>query len=116
TITLGWNNTLGHSTSDGITFSNNRFYLPNGNPIGTLIQNQQNDQTTKTNNNVLSTSYTEPFGLNKLLEFNYAFTNNISRSDKETMNFNSFSGHYDVPNLLLTNNFKNTFTAHRFGM
>lgn len=116
TVTLGWNNTLGHSNSDGITFSNNRFYLPNGNIVGSLIQNQQNEQETDTKSNVISTSYTEPFGLNKLLELNYAFTKNINESDKETMNYNSSSGKYDVPNLLLTNNFKNTFTAHRYGM
>jgi hypothetical protein len=115
TFTLGWNNTLGDSKSNGLTFSDNEFYRQDGSVFRTLLQDQQNNQQTTTSNNVLSTSYTEPFGLNKLLEINYAFTNNVSTSDKETNNYNSGSGKYDDPNLLLTNNFKNIFRANRFG-
>ena len=115
TVTLGFNNSLGKSESDGLTFSDNEFYLPNGALYRSLIQNQVSRQKTTTNNNVISTSYTEPFGLNKLLELNYAYTNNLSTSDKEVDNFNAGSGKYDVPNLRLTNDFRNTFLAHRFG-
>jgi uncharacterized membrane protein YgcG len=115
TVTLGWNNTTGSSESNGLTFSDNEFFLPNGTLYRSLIQNQVSRQKTTTNNNVFSTSYTEPFGMNKLLELNYAFTNNRSTSDREADNFNAGSGKYDVPNLRLTNNFENTFLAHRFG-
>lgn len=115
TVTLGWNNTLSNSNSDGFTNSNNNFFDQNGNVFRTFIQNQQNAQKTKTNNNVFSTSFTESFGLNKLLELNYAYTNNVSTSDKETYDYNSGSGKYDNLNLRLTNNFENTFLAHRFG-
>lgn len=115
TVTLGWNNTTGNSKSNGLTFSDNEFYLPTGTIYRSLIQNQVSNQKTTTNNNVISTSYTEPFGLNKLLELNYAFTNNRGTSDKEVNNYNNGSGKYDVPNLRLTNNFENTFLAHRFG-
>ncbi len=115
TVTLGWNNTTGNSKSNGLTFSDNEFYLPAGTIYRSLIQNQVSNQKTTTNNNVISTSYTEPFGLNKLLELNYAFTNNRGTSDKEVNNYNNGSGKYDVPNLRLTNNFENTFLAHRFG-
>ncbi|MBK6381957.1 MAG: hypothetical protein IPF69_00575 [Chitinophagaceae bacterium] len=59
--------------------------------------------------------YTEPFGLNKLLELNYAYTNNQNTSDREVNNYNTGSGKYDEPNLRLTNNFENTFLAHRIG-
>jgi len=116
TVTLGWNNTVGNSKSDGLTFSDNEFYLSNGTLYRSLIQNQVSRQKTTTNNNILSTSYTEPFGLNKLLELNYAYTNNLSTSDKEVDNYNSGSGKYDMPNLKLTNEFENTFLAHRFGV
>ncbi len=115
TVTLGWNNTTGNSKSNGLTNSDNEFYLPNGFIYRSLIQNQVTGQKTTTNNNVLSTSYTEPFGLNKLLELNYAYTNNLSTSDKEVNNYNTGSGKYDMPNLRLTNNFENTFLAHRVG-
>jgi hypothetical protein len=90
-------------------------YKQNGVLDSTIVQNQNNFQKTKTNNNVISSSYTEPIGNNKLLEFNYAYTNNLSHSDKSTFNYNLGTGKYEVPNLVLTNNFKNTFLAHRLG-
>ncbi len=116
TITLGINNTMGGSKSDGSTISDNEFYRVNGTLIRSLMQNQINHQETKQRSNVLSASYTEPLGLNKLLEFNYAYTHNLNNSDKSTTNFNSGTGKYDTPNLLLTNNFRNLFTAHRYGL
>ncbi len=115
TFTLGWNNTLGNSQNDGLTISTNEFYLENGTLDKSFLQNQNYKQKTETNNNVISSSYTEPFGLNKLLEINYAYTNNLSESKRETFNFNGSNGKYDSPNLLQTNSFQNTFLAHRFG-
>lgn len=115
TVTLGWNNTTGNSESEGYTFSDNDFYLENGTLFTSTIQNQQSRQKTTTNNNVISTSYTEPFGLNKLLELNYAYTNNVSTSDRDVSNYSAGSGKYDEPNLKLTNSFKNIFLGHRFG-
>jgi hypothetical protein len=114
-LTLGWNNTVGNSKSNGYTFSDNDFFNPNGSPGISIPQDQINNQKTTTRSNVISTSYTEPIGLNKLLELNYAYTNNLNTSDKATTNYNAGSGKYDVPNLPLTNNFKNTFIAHRYG-
>lgn len=115
TITLGWNNTFGNSESNGFTISNNDFYLENGVVYRSVDQNQRTMQKTTTNNNVVSTSYTEPFGLNKLLELNYRYTYNVGKSDREGYNFDPVSGKYEVPNLLLTNNFKNIFSGHRVG-
>lgn len=115
TITIGWNNTTGNSHSDGLTISSNNFYRPDGTIFRSFAQNQNYKQKTETHNNVISASYTEPVGLNKLMEFNYAYTNNKSDSKKETYNYNPSSDKYDSPNLLQTNNFINTFVAHRFG-
>lgn len=115
TVTLGWNNTTGNSNSNGLSYSDNEFFRQDGSVYKTLLQNQQNTQKTKNSSNVLSTSYTEPFGLNKLLELNYAYTNNVSTSNKKTFNYNTGTGKYEDPNLLLTNDFKNIFLAHRFG-
>lgn len=116
TITLGWTNTTGNSKSTGFTYSDNEFFLPNGTLYRSLLQDQDNHQKTTTQNNVLSTSYTEPVGLNKLIEVNYAYTNNKSTSNKQTNNYDVSSGKYDSPNLRLTNNFKNLFEAHRYGV
>ncbi|HEX2631027.1 MAG TPA: outer membrane beta-barrel family protein, partial [Chitinophagaceae bacterium] len=116
TFTLGWNNTFGNSDSKGYSLSDNDFYNQDGSLSRTIYQNQQNKQKTTTNNNVLSTSYTEPFGLNKLLELNYAYTHNVSTSDRETYDYNSVTDKYENLNLLLTNKFENTFLAHRVGV
>lgn len=116
TLTVGLNNTFGGSDADGKTIARNIFFRPNGSTGLNFSQNQQYNQQTKTRNNVVSTSYTEPLGLNKLLEFNYAYTNNFNRSEKETFNYNNSNGKYDNPNLLQTNQFKNIFTAHRVGL
>lgn len=116
TITIGINSTMGMSEADGKTISSNQFFRPDGNPFFNFSQNQQYAQNTKTRNNVISTSYTEPLGNNKLLEINYAYTNNFSRSEKETFNYNAGNGKYDNPNLLQTNRFKNLFEAHRAGL
>jgi len=115
TVTLGWNNTFGNSTSNSQTISSNDFYLENGTLLRSIDQNQRSYQKTNTNNNVLSTSYTEPFGLNKLLELNYRYTRNVGTSDRDGYNYDPSSGKYETPNLLLTNNFKNIFEGHRVG-
>ncbi len=115
TFTLGLNNTIGNSNSEGLNISNNSFYREDGSLENAITQNQNSKQKTETNNNVISTSYTEPFGLNKLLELNYAYTNNVSKSQREVFNYNALSNKYDNPNLLQTNDFKNIFLAHRVG-
>lgn len=116
TLTLGLNNTIGDSESDGLTYSSNLFYLSDGTLDSAFIQNQNYKQTTKTNNNVISTSYTEPIGLNKLIEINYAYTRNVNESNRKTYNFNDNSGKYDNVNLRQTNDFRNVFEAHRAGI
>lgn len=115
TITVGWNNTFGNSKSESFTLSDNDIFKSDGSLDRIIYQNRQTNQKTTTNNNVFSTSYTEPFGLNKLLEINYAYTHNLNTSDKKTYDYNSVSDKYDNPNLVLTNDFENLFTANRFG-
>lgn len=115
TVTLGWNNSIGKSESNSFAISDDEFLRPDGSNFRSITQNRQTAQITKSNNNVFSGSYTEPFGANKLLELNYAYTHNKNTSDKETNDYNSGSGKYDSPNLFLTNDFENLFTAHRAG-
>ncbi len=115
TLTLGWSNSYGQSTSHGLNISPISFYKQDGSLLGTTNQNQQNNQKTFTHNNTLSISYTEPVGLTKLLEFNYAYTNNQGISDKKTNNYDSVTKQYDLPNLPLTNNFNNGYESNRFG-
>jgi hypothetical protein len=65
---------------------------------------------------VISTSYTEPVGMNKLLELNYAYSHRQNKSDRYAYDYNSASGEYDQVNLQQTNNFENYFLAHRMGL
>lgn len=115
TFTLGWNNSYSKSNSEGSTLSQSIIFNNKAGINDTIKQDQENFQDMKTNNNTISTSYTEPLSYNKLLEVNYAFTNNLSTSDRKTFNYNPVTKQYDNANLLLTNRFENTFLAHRAG-
>ncbi len=116
TITVGWANTYSESNGDGFYISSNIFYKPDNSTDRTLRQNRNSQQKTYTYNNILSSSYTEPIGKDKLLELNYAYTNNRNISDKKTFDLDSASGKYNVLNLPLTNYFKNLFEANRAGI
>jgi hypothetical protein len=115
TLTLGWSNTYGDSKSEGFNISPIKFYKPDGSLQGSSNQNQSNNQKTSTHNNTISVSYTEPAGLNKIIELNYAYTHNAGTSDKKTFNYNPVTDKYDITNMPLTNSFKNGFVANRFG-
>ena len=64
---------------------------------------------------MISASYTEPVGKNKLVEINYAYTNNQNNSDKKTNNYDTLTGKYEMPNPQQTNYFTNSFIANRVG-
>jgi len=115
TFTLGFSNVYGESDGDGSSYSPNFFYKPDGTLEGSFRQDYNNTQKTITRNNVLSASYTEPIGKDKLIEVNYAYTHNNNISDKKTYNLDSTTGKYTVLNLPLTNYFENLFEANRLG-
>ena len=115
TFTLGLNNSLNDSKGDGTSYAPLTFYNNDGTIQRTQNQNIQNDQTTKSNNNVISTSYTEPIGNNKILELNYAYTNNQQTSDRNAYDYNPITDKFDLVNRRQTNSFENDFLAHRYG-
>ena len=115
TITLGWNNSLNRSEGEGINYAPYVTFNPDSSVARVVNQNLKTFQNTRANNNVFSTSYTEPIGRNKLLEFNYAFTYNHSISDRKGFDFDSTSQEYTTVNPLQTNDFDNTYKVNRFG-
>lgn len=115
TLTLGLNNSINRSNGEGLNFAPYTYYNPDGNVIGVSSQDLKSFQDTRSNNNVISTSYTEPIGKNKILELNYAYTDNHSTSDRRAFDVNSRTGEYDVVNNLQTNYFENEYISHRFG-
>lgn len=115
TFTFGLQNSINHSDGSGTNFSPLTFYNPDGSVLSVRNQNLENTQKTKSNNNVISASFTEPFGKNKILELNYAYTNNQSTSDKRALDYNPATKQFDLLNPQQTNYFENEFLAHRYG-
>ena len=117
-FTIGWSNVYAQSDVNALYKSLNNFYDTDtsDSPDRIIDQNQNARQKTYTYNNVVSSSYTEPLGKDKLLELNYAYTHSENTSDKSTYDFDSTSGKYEIVNLALTNYFRNIFEANRVGM
>lgn len=116
TLTLGWSNSINNSEGNGRNYSPLTFYKPDGSIDYVRERDFISTQETGSNNNVISASFTEPFGKNKILEMNYAYTNNTSNSDREASNYNPVTKEYDSINLQQTNYFENDFLAHRLGL
>jgi hypothetical protein len=116
TLTLGWSNSFNHSDGEGRVYSPLTLFNQDGSVLSTsLSQNYRSEQTTKSNNNVLSASYTEPVGNNKLVEVNYAYSNNQNSSDRKAFDYDSTNKGYIIPNLIQTNFFENSFISSRIG-
>jgi hypothetical protein len=116
TITLGYNSSITNSEGNGVNYSPYTYFNKAGGIDSLIIQNQVSEQTTKNSNNVISTSYTEPVGLNKLVEINYAYRNQHQTSDKQVRDFNTLNGKYDQVNFRQSSYFENDFIAHRAGI
>lgn len=116
TFTFGLNNSISNSDGNGSNLSPLSFYNSDGTLNYIRRQDLVSDQSTKSNSNVLSASFTEPVGNKALFEFNYAYTNNHSTSDRKVWDYNQQSGKYDLVNLQQTNYFQNDFIANRAGV
>jgi hypothetical protein len=84
----------------------------------TLIQrtltNQQYSQLSKDNNYSASVSYTEPLKPGHIVDLTYGINHNVSHSDRQSNDFDSTNGRYDIPDSLTTNHFINYNTIQRF--
>lgn len=116
TFTLGFRNSISNSQGSGNTFSPLTFYNSDGTILRTREQDFLSSQDTKSTNYVVSTSYTEPIGKNKILEVNYAHTDNSSTSNRTAFSYNKTTKLYDSLNPQQTNFFKNKFTGNRLGL
>ncbi|HEY4288827.1 MAG TPA: TonB-dependent receptor [Puia sp.] len=84
---------------------------------GALLQRTQTNQTSgQLSNNDgygASVSYTEPLKPGHILDFTYRLNRTNSKSDKQSFDYDSASGKYDIPDSLTTNHFINHNTIHR---
>jgi len=115
TFTIGWNTTVSESESEGMNVSPYTFYNKDGSIRRVQNRQQQNGQSTTAFNNTISTSITEMIGKDKILELNYAYSNNQNESDRVTYDYSSVSGKFDSINKPLTNYFENGFVSSRIG-
>ncbi|GAB2811485.1 outer membrane beta-barrel protein [Ferruginibacter profundus] len=115
TFTLGYSNGIDKSTGSGTNISPIIFYNADGSVAATIDQNFESAQKTRSANNVITSSFTEMFGKNIILEMNYAYTNRHSTSDKDAYDYNASSKQFDIINRQQTNYFENDFIAHRYG-
>ncbi|MEI9957823.1 MAG: hypothetical protein WDM90_16335 [Ferruginibacter sp.] len=91
TFTLGYSSGSDKSNGIGANLSPIFFYNPDGTVSTVINQNYESAQTTKSTNNVLTSSFTEMIGKRAILEFNYAYTNRHSSSDKDAYDYNSLN-------------------------
>lgn len=115
TFTLGFNNTINNSDGNGLNYAPLTFYNPDGSVANTLDQHLRTTQKTRGINNVLSTSYTEPIGSNKIIEVNYAYSNNHTTSDRKALDYNGSTGKFDQVNPDQTNYIENDYITNRVG-
>lgn len=108
-ITLDMQYSAGANNSNGNNFSRMSFF---GNAPDSLI-NQRNE--TDGNNHSLSSTltYTEPVGKYQMMKLQYNNSFSQYNSDRKTFNFDSTTDDYTIPNIGLTNDFKNIFSSNR---
>lgn len=116
TLTVGIASTFNYSNGQGVVYSPYNYYSANGSVYNSKLLNQQTTQKINGNNNTISTSYTEPIGRNKLIELNYAYTNNQSTSDRKAFDYDPGSGKHDIVNMPSTNYFQNGYVSNRAGI
>jgi hypothetical protein len=84
---------------------------------GTLIQHSLTDQSSgqlSTGNSYgASLSYTEPLRPGHVLDFSYHLTHATSHSDRQSFDYDSTTGKYDLADSITTNHFINYNTVHR---
>ena len=114
--TLSANFTLGlnDNSGNGNLYSVYRYYQGGTVSSGDTL-NQFYLQPAHSNNYGANIVYTEPLSRKWLMQFNYSFNQSHSRSDKQTFDAD-VTGKYTVPNALLSNDFRNTYTVHQEGI
>ena len=116
TFTFGINNSVNNSSGEGVNFAPYIFYNPDSSVARVNNQDLLSEQHTRSNNNRLRATYTEPLTRNQSLEVNYTYTNNQNNSDRKAFDRNNITGEYDKVNEAQTNYFDNEFLAHQGGL
>lgn len=85
-----------------------------GSLLSRTLTNQTASQLSATDGYGASVSYTEPLKPGHVLDFSYRINHSTSHSDRQSYDFDSATGKYDLPDTLTTNHFINDNTIQRF--
>jgi hypothetical protein len=109
-LNIGFNASINKNSA----FDNPIYVYTAGLP--TAPENQVIYTDSRTNTYGLNLSYQEPIGKVSFLEFNYAYNNTFTSSDKETDTLYTPNPDLYHQYDLLSNNYNYTFTTNRFGL
>jgi Outer membrane protein beta-barrel family len=85
-----------------------------GSLLTRTLTDQNSSQLSKSNSYGASVSYTEPLRPGHVMDFSYRVNRSTSHSDRQSYDFDSATGKYDLPDTLTTNHFINYNTIQRF--
>lgn len=115
TFSLNLNGTFGHNERNILQLTDFESFNANGTKEQDSVANVLNANESNTRNYRAGFSYTEPIARDKILEFNYGYTNNNSRSLREVLGYDNTTGLHSIKNPVLSNEFENENYSHRFG-
>jgi hypothetical protein len=116
--TLSFNLNQDYSRDDQQGFFNSilRLYDPNGAMIQTERTDQQFSQANYHKEYKAGFSDAEQLKPGHFLNASYGYQQLYERQDKESFDYNSQTGKYDLPDTLTTDNFSNTTAKHQAGL
>jgi hypothetical protein len=85
-----------------------------GSLLTRTLTDQNSSQLSKSDSYGASVSYTEPLKPGHVMDFSYRVNRSTSHSDRQSYDFDSATGKYDLPDTLTTNHFINYNTIQRF--
>ncbi len=90
-------------------------YDSTGSHLSQTLTNQTQAQLSRNETYAGSIAYTEPLKPGHLLDFSYHVNRTISHSDRQAFDYDTVTGHYDLPDTLTTNHFVSYNTIQRVG-
>ncbi len=85
-----------------------------GNLSQHTLRDQRSTQASDGDNYALRLSYTEPLSPRHILDFGYRISSSTSHNDKQSFDYDSTTGRWDIPDTLTSNRFFNRTTVQNF--
>ncbi|MFL5743226.1 MAG: TonB-dependent receptor domain-containing protein, partial [Niastella sp.] len=116
TLSLSLQNNVNASDGDGNLISNNTYRNTLGLVTRTDSIQQHNINSSDLNSYTARLVYTEPIFKRSLLEFSLAKSNSKSTAQKNTYDYNAFSGKFDKLNERYSNDYENSYGYNSAGI